>query len=151
MTLQHESPHIFRRSILLDELVDEISTSDLDVLTAIGTRRTYAAGTDVFRSGERPGAIYIHREGDVALVKDTGAANANLMYDVPKQCVYGLSEVLADTNFESGLRTTVNTRFDVIDRVDLINFLRRSPEACFGLARIFSRRYHEAVGTLKGQ
>ena len=148
---QRDSPHIFRKSILLKELLDEMSPSDLNEMAAIGRGRTYPAGADVFRSGERPGAIFIHDQGDVALVADTGAAAADLTWHVPDRCVYGLGEVLADSKFEAGLRATAPSRFNVIDRADLINFLRRSPEACLGLARIFSRRYHQAVGTIKAQ
>ena len=150
MADQHrESPHVFRRSISLNELLDEMSPSDAERLAAIGRRRVYAAGTYVYRPGETPRAIFIHSRGDVALVTDTGVADANFAFDVPRQCVYGLGEVLADSNYESGLRTTAPSEFNIIDRADLMNFLRRSPEACLGLAKLFSRRYHEAVGTLR--
>jgi len=144
-----DSPHIFRRSILLNELLNEMTQSDAEQLAAITKRRTYPAGTYIFHSGETPQAIFIHRRGDVAIVTDTGAAEADFAYDVPGQCVYGLGEMLADSKYRSGLRTTAPSEFNIIDRADLISFLRRSPEACLGLARLFSRRYHEAVGTLK--
>jgi len=144
-----DSPHIFRRSILLNELLNEMSQSDAEQLAAIAKRRAYPAGTYIFHSGETPQVIFIHRRGDVALVTNTGAAEANFAYDVPGQCVYGLAEVLAGSNYESDLRTTAPSEFNIIDRADLINFLRRSPEVCLGLARLFSRRYQEAVGTLK--
>jgi CRP-like cAMP-binding protein len=142
-------PCLFRDSIFLDELLGELETELVDKLTAAGDRIIFQPGANVFNRGESPRSIYIHRRGEASLIIDAENLDSALACPVVPRCIYGLIEVLSESNFEAGLTVESTSEFDVIDRKQFLDQIRLSPGICFGLAKIFSRRYKAAVQTIK--
>lgn len=119
--------------------------SELRILAAGLKEKTYPAGTLLFREGEHGDNLYIVIEGKVAILKNMGTDNENLLgMRRSGECVGEMSLFNRD-----GLRTTCAlTRSEVrvleMTRASFNSLLRRQPTIAFEMLSVLGTRLKEA-------
>ena len=121
----------------LFKLLDDSERADLEGVFA---RREFAAGEKVFSLGEPGDSLYIVGTGSVELfVKDNAGSKIVLM-------LCGPGEVFGELSlFDGGARTASAVALEgstllVLDRDDLLTFLRRHPDAALDLLTTMGQR-----------
>ena len=134
------------RSVPLFKLLDESERADLE---AVLERRELAAGETVFSFGEPGESLYIVAAGSVELfVKDNSGAKIVLTNCGPGEPFGELSL------FDGGARTATAIALEpatlfVLDRDDLLAFLRRHPDAALDLLTTMGQRIRNADEMLR--
>jgi len=118
-------------------LLDATERADLEQVLE---RRSYAAGEIVFTTGEPGDALYIVGTGNVELfVKDNAGAKISLT-------ICGAGEVFGELSlFDGGARTATALALEdvellMLERDDLLLFLRRHPDAALDLLTMMGQR-----------
>ena len=121
----------------LFKLLDPSERAELELALA---RRTFAAGETIFTIGEPGDSLYIVGTGSVELfVKDNTGAKIILT-------VCGAGEVFGELSlFDGGARTASALSLEdgellVLERDDLLAFLRRHPDAALDLLTTMGQR-----------
>lgn len=150
MVIRNEpSERSFSDLISVDELLSGLDPRHRKALTQIERHVHLTPGTLVFASHDSPEHIYIHRRGNVAIIREDHVEKLASACPVGSAGIYGLTEALSSKPFAVTMKTVSDAEFDVIDRDDLIEYLRHQPELCFRLAELFSRLYQKALETIK--
>ena len=136
----------FLSEVPLFKLLDEKEKSDL---AQVLEHHSYAAGARLFNMGEPGDSMYIVRKGSVELyVKDTTGTKIVLA-----DC--GVGEIFGELSlFDGGPRTaTAVTREEsellVLDRGDLLQFVRRNPDASLDLLATMGQRIRSTDEVLR--
>jgi CRP/FNR family cyclic AMP-dependent transcriptional regulator len=126
-----------------------LSAAELDDLEGSFERRTYAAGEKVFSLGEPGDSLYIVGTGSVELfVKDNSGAKIVLT-------VCNAGDVFGELSLlDGGARTATAISLDestllVLDRDELLTFLRRHPDAALDLLTTMGQRMRSADEMLR--
>jgi uncharacterized membrane protein len=124
-------------TVPLFKLLDEAERADLE---RVFDRREFGAGEKVFSVGEPGDSLYVVGTGSVELfVKDTTGTKIVLT-------VCGPGEVFGELSlFDGGARTASAVVLEaatllVLDRDDLLNFLRKRPDAALDLLTMMGQR-----------
>ncbi len=102
----------------------------------------------MFRSGDEPVSIYVHRTGRVTIIRAAAQGDSGNAWPVSAERVYGLIEALADTKFDKGLRTITKCEFVVIGREELLRVIRRKPKLLFAVAKVIGHGYGKAISEI---
>lgn len=133
-------------SAALFKLLGEGERADLE---RVLERRTVAAGEKIFALGEPGDSLYIVGEGEIELfVKDNAGTKIILT-------VCGPGELFGELSlFDGGARTANAVCLEkatlfVLDRDDLLAFLRRHPDAALDLLTTMGQRIRSTDETLR--
>jgi CRP/FNR family cyclic AMP-dependent transcriptional regulator len=134
------------REIPLFKLLDEREQQDL---MRVLERRSCAAGETLFNFGEPGDSLYIVVAGRIELfIKDTTGSKIVLTVCEPGE-VFGELSL-----FDGGARTASavaleDTELLVLDRQDLVQFLRRNPDAALDFLSMMGQRIRSADALLR--
>jgi CRP-like cAMP-binding protein len=98
--------------------------------------RTFAAGEDLLREGERSGVIYILIDGMVEVLKGDIAVTTA----AEPGAVFGEMSALLDAPHMATVRCLTPSRFHVA--TNAVEFLQLSPQVALGIARLLAKRLH---------
>ncbi len=141
--------HLCRDLISVDDLLSGLDYRFRIDLDLIEKPRRISPGRVVFSLGVPPDQIYVHRSGHVAVFHDDGSKHEVQSCPAGPNCIYGLIETLSSSSFGIGMGTITNCEFDLIDRDELLDYIRARPPVCFRLAEIMSRLYTDALEKIK--
>lgn len=132
----------------LFKLLDESERADL---ARALERQSVAAGETIFNFGEPGDSMYIVYSGRVELlIKDTTGAKIVLT-------VCGANEIFGELSlFDGGARTATAVSLEesellVLDRDELISFLRRHPDASLDFLAMMGQRIRSADAMLRAR
>jgi CRP/FNR family transcriptional regulator, cyclic AMP receptor protein len=103
-----------------------------------GTKRSFAAGTEVLHEGGRTGHLYVLIEGRLEVVK----ADAVVAILTEPGAVLGEMSVLLDTPHTATVRAAADSTIYEID--DAAAFLRKQPAVAVLIARMLAQRLNVA-------
>ena len=150
MPLQDKTrEHFFRDLISVDDLLSDLTPRLQKDLAIIEKPLSVSSNKVLFAMGSEPLCIYVHRTGRVALFQDDDLKDIALACPVGPKCIYGLVEALSGTAYGATMKTITVSEFDMIDREELLRFIRNQPALCFRLAEILSRLYRQALNSIK--
>jgi len=117
-------------------------TSDLDeqskqILNSISSRRQYEKGQTILTVDAVLDEIVVLEKG-TAEIESAGSDAKRRMAVVGE--VIGMTEILADVRYSSTLTATSDCEVKVIQREDLITFLRSTPEASYRSLEVISEK-----------
>ena len=106
-------------------------------------------GAFLVHFGEKPGCIYIHRDGVIQTITQDRNDDRQDAGEKVRERVYGLAEALSGATFDFSVRSITHAEFDMIEREDLFNFLKHRPELIQQLNIAFSDLYRRAISRIK--
>lgn len=95
----------------------------------------FAPGTSIFKTGEPPAFVFVLRSGTARI--STGHADdceINSRFACASE-IFGLTESIANSNFEIGCDAVTGCEFDLFETDEIIRFLESEPSVCLHLAR----------------
>ena len=143
------SERSFSDLISVDELLSRIDPRHRVALTQIERHFHLTPDTLVFAALDSPDQIYIHPCGHVAIFRKGHIEELMSSCPIGSASIFGLIEALSGKPFAMTMKTRTDAEFDVINRDDLLEYLRDQPELCFRLAELLSRLYQQALETIK--
>ncbi|HEX6278966.1 MAG TPA: cyclic nucleotide-binding domain-containing protein [Pyrinomonadaceae bacterium] len=126
-----------REAISVRQLCSAIDDHAVFVLEEIKQIRLFEANSAIYRRGEAAASIYVLLEGRAVLMDQL-----YLQHSVRPGILCGMLEALSGEPYASELTALTPCICSVIERVDLIEFLRRRPIVGLRLSQMISRDYH---------
>ena len=135
-----------------NKLFGEMVAAELHALEQTAQIKTYTAGREIFREGERGDGLYAIIEGKVAITKVIPRDQRCVLARLGPGDFFGEMEMVDDQPRTATATADENTKAYFILREDLWKILRHRPELVVGLLREssarmndFSQRYIEEV------
>ena len=130
-----------------NDLVSDLDEPGRVRLSKIMQNRHYQKSQAIFSSGTIPRDLVILNEGTAELAADERAEHCRQALHGE---VFGLTEIISDTKYDDTLTAISDCEISVIDREDLIRYLRTTPEACYRSLEVLAASLHKARERLVG-
>ncbi len=136
---------------LCDQLLAGFLPGDRRALLRLKKRISLKPGNFLFKAGEQPGRIFVHRRGVIQTIPTWGSKECVDRHAAGSEIVYGLAETLSGKGFDFSIKSISSTEFDVIDKDDFFDFMRHRPELIQKLSAGLSTLYGRALRKLRKQ
>lgn len=131
----------FGGPITVDGFTAGISDEIVRDLGKLMHRRRYKKGQTVFSPETVPNEVVVMLSGEIALSNPNEIGTGRTA--APRE-VFGLTETLAQTRFGRELLAASDCEVSVLERQDLIEYLKRSPEICFRSLEVVAENLRSA-------
>ncbi len=134
-----------------DQLLAAFLPGDRRALWTLKKRVSLQPGNFLFKAGDQPGKIFVHRRGVIQTIPTWGSQKCVDRHAAGIEVVYGLTETLSGKGFDFSIKSISSTEFDVIDKDDFFDFMRHRPELIQKLSAGLSALYGKALRKLRKQ
>ncbi len=131
------------------DLIGGLDPQDRRELKMLKKRLNLKPGNFLVKTGEMTDRIFVHRSGMIQTIPLIGFDRYIDRRDGESEFVYGMTEALSGKGFEFSIKSISNAEFDVIEKSDLIEFIRHRPELIHQLSVCLSALYERALEKLR--
>ena len=135
---------VSEKAISVGQLFSAIDDYAPFVLEEIKQVRLFAANSTIYRMGEVATSVYVLLEGRARLIDPRCRGRI-----IRPGVLCGMVETLGDVQYMSDLQAVTPCICSVIQRSDLIEYLRVRPKVSLKLTRLISRHYQFLAGLLR--
>lgn len=135
-------------SIDADDLFSDLSPDTSRSLENIKQTKRFDKDSALFLIGDVPKGIFVLVEGQAELSVLTEANKKSVIRTVNPQEIIGLTEMLANTNYQINIVTTKPCVFEFIPTEDFLDFLRSNSAICFQLSQLLCVHLQKAINHL---
>jgi len=125
------------------KLFNQLKPEELHALRQAAQERTFAAGQEIFREGDRGDGLYIVREGLVEISGRVEQKGRLVFSQVGPGDIFGEMAVIENMPRSAGAVATKETAAYFIPRAEMLAFIERSPGLALALLREISHRLRE--------
>ena len=133
------------------EIFGDLSINELAAVASVTEEAAFAAGEQVFREGERGDTLYLVLEGDVAVIKDCGAAKELELDHIGAGDYFGEMALFGDDRRSATIRVKEASRFLTLNKVELQEIVREYPQIALHVCRVLSMRIRHLHGKISDQ
>ena len=133
-----------------EQLLAGLRPGDRRELSLLKRRISFKPGDYIVKAGEKPDMIFVHRCGAFRTIEPRGSVGC-IHQEPESDLVYGLFETLSGSGFDFSIRSISMVEFDVIEKDDLLNFMRARPDLVRRLTADLSSLYEQALRKLRNQ
>jgi CRP/FNR family transcriptional regulator, cyclic AMP receptor protein len=139
----------FDCNLRADRLFCDLPAEALQAFNSIKSLNLYPRGSCLLREGHAARAIYVLCEGRAKLsVCSDNGKRLTLRIAGPGE-VLGLSAVLSGCPYEVTAETLENAKVAMVRRKDVLQFLRKHPDACMQVVHLLSDDLHVAYDRVR--
>lgn len=135
-------------SIDADDLFSDLSVETSHSLESIKQTKKFDKNSALCLIGDAPEGIFILVEGQAELSVLTEANKKSVIRTVTPQEIIGLTEMLANANYQININTTKPCTFEFIPTEDFLAFLRSESAICFQLSKLLCVHLQKAINHL---
>lgn len=122
-------------------LFAQLTSAELDRLSALLRRRRYRAGEPIFREGDPGTALYIMESGEVKILLGGSEGKEVVLSLLTRGEFFGELALLDGEPRSADAVATVLTELLVLSREDFLRFLREVPAVAVNMLASLSRRF----------
>ena len=119
--------------------------SELRGLDSLKLTKYYPRGTVLFAEGQRPGGIYVLREGNAKISIASAEGKTLVLRIVPAGEPLGMNETLTGQPYMATVVTLERCRIDFVSRENLLDLLDQDKRSYLGVAQCLGRELTSLV------
>lgn len=121
----------------------QLSLAELEALSRIAAERRYPAGEEIFKEGDVGDGIFVVKEGSVEISGSVNKETRRVIARLEAGDFFGEMAVLEYRTRSGSARAATDTTAYFIPRLEIVNFIERSPVLAMTLLKEISNRQRE--------